>query len=172
MPDPKRPCDVDGCDEPATVHLTQVVNNESATHYLCRKCARDKGIRSEPAQDPAVDLLAQIFGPGSPDDAGTDGRSCDSCGMTMATFRDAGRLGCSRCYTVFEARLRRVLSRVHGSSRHAGKAYMPPDPNLAAHGDRLAELRRSLQRAIAAEDFERAAILRDQVRSHELSEPS
>ncbi len=154
------------------VHLTQVVNNKSSTHYLCRKCARDKGIRSDSPQDPAVELLAQIFGPRSPHDAEPDGRACDSCGMTMATFRDGGRLGCSRCYTVFEARLRRVLSRVHGSSRHAGKAYNPPDPTRAARGDRVAELRRSLQRAIEAEDFERAAVLRDQVRSHELSEPS
>ena len=171
MPDPKRPCDIEGCDAPAVVHLTQVVNNKSSTHSLCRKCAREKGIRSAPEQDPAVELLAQILEPRAREESAPGRAACNGCGMTMAAFREGGRLGCAECYRTFEARLRRVLNRIHGSSRHIGKMHLVPD-SAAGRNHRAEELRRSLQRAIEVEDFERAAVLRDQLGSTEQPEPS
>ena len=41
---------------------------------------------------------------------------------------------------------------------------MPPDPSAAERHERLAGLRRKLDRAVEAEDFEQAARLRDQIR--------
>jgi protein arginine kinase activator len=56
---------------------------------------------------------------------------------------------------------------VHGGTQHVGKVYLPPDPTVTEVGKRLEGLRRKLQRAIDAEDFERAAELRDEIRTLE-----
>ncbi len=167
MSEPQRECDVPECGNPAVVHWTQVVNNKSSTQYLCKVCAAAKGISTDPADDLAVsDFLEQLGHKGAPvppDPAGP----CGFCGLAFDGFRKAGRLGCSHCFTTFEASMRRLLKRIHGSSQHVGKVYLPPDPAAADIDRRLDGLRRSLKRAIDAEDFERAALLRDEIREHE-----
>jgi protein arginine kinase activator len=78
-------------------------------------------------------------------------------------------LGCPHCYSVYEPQLRGLLRRIHGATQHVGKVYLPPDTAEADRTARLAGLRRKLQRAVEAEDFERAAELRDQIRALERS---
>ena len=95
------------------------------------------------------------------------GHKCSFCGLTFGQFRETGRLGCPHCYQTFEAHLRRLLRRIHGSVQHVGKVYLPPDPTASEMEKRLDGLRRKLHRAIEAEDFERAAEVRDQIRSLE-----
>jgi protein arginine kinase activator len=95
------------------------------------------------------------------------GHQCSFCGLTFGQFRETGRLGCPHCYETFEAHLRRLLRRIHGSVQHVGKVYLPPDPTASEMEKRLDGLRRKLYRAIEAEDFERAAEVRDQIRSLE-----
>jgi protein-arginine kinase activator protein McsA len=48
-----------------------------------------------------------------------------------------------------------------------GKVYLPPDPSEAERRERLAGLRRKLDRSVEAEDFEQAARIRDQIRTLE-----
>jgi protein-arginine kinase activator protein McsA len=48
-----------------------------------------------------------------------------------------------------------------------GKVYLPPDPTATEKEKRLEGLRRKLDRAVAAENFERAAELRDEIRALE-----
>jgi protein-arginine kinase activator protein McsA len=48
-----------------------------------------------------------------------------------------------------------------------GKVYLPPDPSASDVERRLAGLKRKLHRAVEAEDFERAAELRDEIRTLE-----
>jgi protein-arginine kinase activator protein McsA len=43
--------------------------------------------------------------------------------------------------------------------------YLPPDPSASEGEKRLEGLRRKLDRAVELEDFERAAELRDQIRT-------
>lgn len=170
MSEPAKVCDGQGCDNPAVVQLTQVVDNKSTTQYLCKECARAKGISAQPPASLDVsDFLAQLGESGS---SGSERvtEPCSFCAMTFDDFRESGRLGCSHCYTSFEPRVRRLLSRIHGAGQHAGKVYLPPDPSSAELDRRIAGLRRSLQHAIEAEDFERAAVLRDLIRDHEAAQ--
>jgi protein-arginine kinase activator protein McsA len=48
-----------------------------------------------------------------------------------------------------------------------GKIYLPPDPSDSDLQRRLDALKRKLNRAVESEDFERAAELRDEIRSLE-----
>ena len=152
----------------AVVHLTQIVNNQMSTYRLCEKCAAEKGLEStpEPANFPLTDFLAQM-GKDSVAEADPAGVQCPFCGLTFSDFRETGRLGCPQCYETYAPQLQRLLRRVHGSTQHVGKVYLPPDPSASDLERRLEGLRRKLNRAIEAEDFERAAELRDQIRAME-----
>jgi len=150
--------------------LTQVVQNESRSLHLCESCAAEMGVGSPalPAAFPLGDFLAQM-GEERGGGGGETATACSYCGLTFRDFRETGRLGCPHCYTSFEGHLRGLLRRIHGGTQHMGKVYLPPDPSQTDREKRLEGLRRRLARAVDAEDFERAAHLRDQIRTLELS---
>lgn len=152
----------------AVVHLTQIVNNEMSTSHLCEKCAAEKGLEAAPesVNFPLTDFLAQMGDEGAGESTDKD-TQCTFCGLTFRDFRDTGRLGCPDCYSTFESHLRSLLRRIHGGTAHVGKVYLPPDPSIGEMEKRMQGLRRKLQRAVDTEDFERAAELRDQIRSLE-----
>lgn len=160
-------CDNCGSTE-AVVHLTQIVNNQMSTHRLCEKCAAEKGLEAtpEPVNFPLTDFLAQM-GSDSMSSGPASSEACPFCGLTFADFRETGRLGCPQCYETYSVHLQKLLRRVHGGTQHVGKVYLPPDPTSSDRERRLDALKRRLQRAVDSEDFERAAELRDEIRSLE-----
>mgnify|MGYP000663438966 CR=1 FL=1 len=160
-------CDHCG-DRDAVIHFTEIQNNEVTQSHLCEECAAEKGLTPESGQldFPLTDFLAQMNASTEPE-ADERRRSCAYCGMDLAEFKKVGRLGCSHCYPTFERHLRTLLRRLHGGTQHVGKVYLPPDPSAAELERRLMGLRRRLARAVDSEDFERAAKLRDQIRSLE-----
>lgn len=153
----------------AVIHLTQIENNQMSVCHLCEKCAAAKGLEAESsAPFPLTDFLAQMGGSEEEVQSGERSRdACTFCGLTFKEFRDTGRLGCPHCWTTFEQHLRGLLRRIHGGTQHVGKVYLPPDPSATERQKRLEGLKRRLERAVAAEDFERAAELRDEIRSLE-----
>lgn len=115
--------------------------------------------------------------------ASVNSGACAACGQTFAQFRTAGVLGCPQCYSTFESQLTPLLSRAHeGGTHHVGKtpksAMMlagapgagpdrPAEPS-AENQKRLAALRKALEEAIAGEQYEKAAKLRDELQRLQL----
>lgn len=157
-------CDDCGENE-AILHVTKIENNQMNTYHLCEGCATAKGLEAAgTATDyPLTEFLEQVGRGSTPSPAGP----CPYCGMRLEEFKKLGRLGCSHCYVAFEPHLRGLLRRLHGGVQHLGKVYLPPDPSRAEQQERLAGLRRKLDRAVQSEDFERAAELRDMIRTLE-----
>lgn len=159
----------DSCDQnEAVMHFTQIVDNQVSTFHLCEVCAAEKGL--EPGigmgDFPLADLISKM-GRAEEGAEGARPGHCSFCNISLSDFKESGRLGCSHCYTAFEAHLRGLLRRLHGSTQHLGKLYLSPDPTAAERRGRLAALRRRLERAVGLEEFERAAQIRDQIRSLE-----
>lgn len=156
-------------DENPVVHLTQVVEKETRTLHLCRKCAEAKGLdkSSVPENFPLADLLAQMGREESLPQLWSEIPPCSFCGLTFQRFREKGRLGCPHCWATFESQLRVLLRRIHGRSQHVGKVYLSPDPSISEREKLLETLRRKLVRAVEFEDFEQAAELRDRIRDLE-----
>jgi protein arginine kinase activator len=150
----------------ASIHYTQIDKNEMHTFHLCEDCAAEKGLQPgvNVGAFPLTDFLAQM-GRASADSP--SGMPCAFCGLTLDDFKKTGRLGCSHCYVTFEGHLSGLLRRLHGGTQHVGKVYLPPNPSASAQKERLAGLRRKLDRAVQTEDFERAAQIRDEIRSLE-----
>jgi protein arginine kinase activator len=160
-------CDV--CRErDATVTLTHAVKGEVNVLHLCQRCAADRGIEttvSTPLKNMIADYLPAVQAQAVA--AQVDSIRCAFCSMSLADFRESGRLGCASCYTTFDQSLRALLRRVHGNAKHVGRQYESPPADLLHEVTALGELRERLRRAIAQEEFEQAAQLRDQIRGME-----
>lgn len=154
----------------AVIQFTKVEDNQARVFHLCEGCASEQGVdvTSSNSNAPLADFLAQI-GKSMGEEAVAVGR-CPSCGLTPAQLKQLGRLGCAQCYTHYEQHLRALLRRLHGATHHAGKVPATPDGTEMDRKARAQSLRRSLQRAVDEEDFENAAILRDQIRRLEAVE--
>ena len=150
----------------ATVHLTEIVNDQMTELHLCEACANQKGaqVESHFGLSDLLSGLADFSKTQEPEEVST--KSCPNCGMTYDDFRKVGRLGCSECYPTFKRSLGSLLKRIHGSPIHLGKSPARLVKPAKAKSD-LAELKRKLERAIEDEAFEDAARLRDQIRQME-----
>lgn len=162
----------DFCEEKATVFLTQLVEGEMKKMCLCEKCAKEKGV-TDPTGFSLADVLlggGQIKDSGqiieSVPETGT-GEACPACGFTYDKFQQVGRLGCSECYTSFHDEIERRLKSMHKGTVHVGRV---PEGLLAAHEkrQRLQKLHERLEQAVAAENYEEAAGLRDEI--HEIDD--
>jgi protein arginine kinase activator len=156
--------------KPASVHFTQIVNDEAATLHLCPACARARGLKTTtPATEaPLSDFLSEM---GAPifTSATSANVACPRCGCTFRQFRKTGRLGCAHCYTTFEKEMGALLRKIHGSSEHVGISEVAALGLLDEREARLHELRRQLRQAVVQEEYERAAELRDAIQ--DLEEP-
>jgi protein arginine kinase activator len=159
-------CDDCGENE-AILHVTSIENNQLKSSHLCESCATARGYEQTQLGSgnvPLTDFLAQM---GRVGDASQVGSACPYCGLKIEEFKKSGRLGCSQCFVAFEPHLRPLLRRLHGGTQHTGKVYLPPNPSVAQREERLAGLRRKLSKAVESEDFERAAQIRDLIKSLE-----
>lgn len=158
------------CGQPATVHLTDIVNRKKRHTHLCESCAHKQNIISEgPAPQlnlqPLLQLIMGQMGLLEPE-AAVDpaGLTCPDCGLRYAQFKADGRLGCPTDYDAFRPTLEPLLERIHRGLYHSGKA-----PRAAAIRQTLAanvaELKRRLATAVAEEKYEEAARLRDAIRA-------
>ncbi len=151
----------------ATVHLTQIINNEKITLNLCDACAEKRGFHSplQGASFPLAEFLSGIIDKGLlKESAKLKGKRCPRCGIAFSDFGKAGRLGCGNCYKIFRDQLRDLLRKIHGSDLHRGK--IPP-----AYGDVMKPIREEkrledeLKKAIESENFEMAAQIRDKIQA-------
>jgi protein arginine kinase activator len=136
--------------------------------HLCERCAAERGFDTgaTAAKSPLGNFLATLSGltdPEGPGDRPPD--RCPTCGGTSEDFKTSGRLGCADCYRTFAAPLRDLMRRLHGATTHQGERYRPvADEGGHQPAPDDAELQEQLRQAIAGEDFERAAELRDRLR--------
>ncbi len=161
-------CDICG-KNPATVHLTEIIDDAMNELHLCEGCARAKSVQME-QQFGLNDLLAGLADFERPEeDKEAVSLKCPNCGFTYTDFKKIGRLGCSECYTTFRKYLGPLLKKIHGSLLHFGKCPVgtakAPKPSVD-----LGALRCNLQKAIENEAFEEAAKLRDQIKNLENKE--
>ncbi|MBE0466438.1 MAG: UvrB/UvrC motif-containing protein [Candidatus Desulforudis sp.] len=154
--------------QPASVHYTEIINNQKRQMHLCEACAKEaqKAFEAGPTLN-LKHFLAGLMGPAIAQETPTDARPfrCESCGLTEEMFGKYGLLGCGECYRNYE-RLAPLLRRIHGSTRHTGKV---PQRSRKKYRwvQEVERLRAELQEAVEKEKFERAAELRDEIRALE-----
>lgn len=159
----------DNCANNATVHLTEIKNGKKIEKHLCEQCAAASEGLPVKSHTPINELLTNFVMAHS-GLAKAEAAACDHCGITWAEFRQSGLLGCEHDYSAFERDLTPLLQRAHeGATHHIGKvpARRGGSGVPARKTVDLSRLKKELQRAVEAEDYERAAKLRDQIRAAE-----
>jgi protein arginine kinase activator len=148
----------------AKVHLTKIVGDKMQKVDLCEECARSKGV-DDPTGFSFEELLSGL---GKPQDLAPitmgDELRCPSCGFSQADFKKSGRLGCADCYTTFAQGMEGLLKNMHKGTRHIGKTprVLKQSRDIS---DRVKQLQKKLEKAIAVEDFEQAAVIRDEIKA-------
>ena len=161
----------DKCDKPASIHLTDIADGKKSEVHFCEECAVAEGLVK--AALPLNQLL-QGLGIVQNDSGGATIKSpatseavCDVCGLSFTEFRQQGLLGCPNDYEAFGEPLETLIGRAQeGASQHVGK--VPPRAGLGQKRQtEILRLRGALRTAVAQEDYERAAALRDQIKQLE-----
>ena len=176
----------------ATIHEVVIQNGKKVERHLCEQCAAQQGVTGSP-QLPISQLISsyikgqsmsvpKVGSKGAKPDLrqATPAKGCPSCSMTFTEFKKHGLLGCPSCYEHNISRLGALIARAHeGAEQHIGKVPKRslhdlmgdtnPDRVAELLGDqsererRLESVRTRLSNAIEHEDYEQAALLRDEL---------
>ena len=152
----------------ASIFFEQTVNGESRSMHLCPECAakvKKEGFFEESFPF-GTSLFGSLFGLGMPQRSVPSAKKCEGCGAGFADIRREGKAACPRCYTTFARELEPTLRSLHGNVTHVGRAPALRK-GVKQKAQRLEELRTALRSAIAAEEYEKAATLRDEIKSLE-----
>ena len=146
----------------ASVFLTQIVDGKMQKVNMCESCSKEKGV-SDPTGFALADLLLGMGAAQNVERSVPVGQRCPNCGFSQGEFKKTGRLGCSICYSTFHEGLEGMLKGMHKGLKHTGKI-----PARQVESREREELLRSLnsdlRKAIAREQYEEAAQLRDRIR--------
>ncbi len=151
----------------ATYHITDIdPSGEKFERHLCDRCAIEEGV--QPADKPAtaVEVLDK-FVLGGKTAGALQNLVCENCGTSYIEFRNQGLLGCPQDYDTFKDVLGPLVERAHdGGTHHVGKTPRSMGVERTTEQD-IRRLKRMLDEAVSAEDYERAATLRDKLREAE-----
>lgn len=147
----------------ANLHYTKVVDGKIEEKHLCDKCAAenydfdfDKPFSMSKIFTGLIDGIQEY------QNEGMDLR-CSNCGLSYEEFRREGKFGCSQCYETFKNKLDPLIKGLHGHDIHRGK--IPKNANGEVFLRREEKnLKVKLENAIKMEEFEEAAIIRDELK--------
>lgn len=158
----------------ASVHITKILNGNRQEFNICEKCAKEKGELSfyNFMETPSTFTFQNILS-GMMDYMGGNGESqkssytyCKNCGTTYSEFKQSGLTGCSECYKNLNKTMYPIIKRVQGNIEHTGKIPRKLGKHIVDITERkkLSQLKENLQSAIAAEEYEKAAEIRDLIK--------
>lgn len=152
-------CDL--CNKPAVVHEVTISGGEKKEVHLCLEHAQAAGV-AIPGQQPINKLLSQ-FVIGKKNPPGQGQARCGGCGCTFAQIKQTNLIGCPECYRAFSEPIATLIEQAqYGNSEHVGR--IPQRMHTPSHNEiRARKLMRELDAAVTAEQYERAAELRDRL---------
>lgn len=160
---PERPIECGECKKPIAVRYTEIVGKSITTTIMCADCPqlerRLHGVkRAESLQGFSTETSL----------------ACGDCGTTLEAVRVGAALGCSHCYEVFGDILlfelqaadkipARLINARKNVQVHIGRS--PGEIPEISPSSRLMVLNEALNETLKREDYEQAALLRDQIKA-------
>ena len=160
------------CDEcglnPATIHIATIIGGNKKDENLCKDCWQKRNAAMLGGM-PMGELLSKLLGtkPKAEENAEPEEKIelyCEGCGMSYHEYRKTGRVGCAHCYAAFGDYVEQKVKSLHGPARHVGKAPAHLAEEVTAQRE-MEALSKQMEEAVAREDFELAAALRDRIRA-------
>jgi len=165
------------------------VNGKSQKISLNDDEAEELGFHSifESQPFPLGEILDELFWDGEGDDSvddddidetpvskndgkrKTENIKCPLCGRTFKEFINIGRFGCGACYNAFDAKIKPLMKQLHGAESHVGRGPHTDAQKVESVSHEI-DLKEELKQAIAEEEYERAAEIRDKLKNLEKAE--
>jgi protein arginine kinase activator len=148
----------------ATFHLTNITREgEKLERHLCERCAIEEGLVQVHKANFNAEILESFIASAKSASSKDVDLVCEECGISYVEFRNQGLLGCPKDYDVFKEVLLPLIERAHdGGTHHVGKSPGSLGATRTTQ-QQIRRLKRQLDEAVAAEDYERAAELRDRI---------
>ncbi|MEO0231118.1 MAG: UvrB/UvrC motif-containing protein [candidate division WOR-3 bacterium] len=136
--------------KPVEIEFIEIVEGEKKIKKLCKECAEEEamGISSSPSLP--IKKKEEIK---------EENKICPNCGLSLFEFFKKTKVGCENCYDAFGEAIMKLIQKIHGSSFHKGRKYVPK--YKVTKDFKIKILERALKDAVEKEEFERAAKLRD-----------
>ena len=158
----------------ATTHVKTNINGKVTEYILCADCAKEMGygnIFSDFHSD-FNSLLGSFFSSALPARSGAT--RCPVCRSSYNDIAESGKVGCANCYETFFEELMPTIRRVHGNTEHTGKrpkVFATPadvkEEKVKEPENKREKLQKELEEAIKTQNFERAAEIRDELKTME-----
>lgn len=144
--------------ETAVFFYEQNVNGKSTSVALCKNCSKkiSSPYKSFGFFEPFFKATVQ--------ESSSDEKICNLCGMRFEDIRKLGKVGCPECYKTFKSELDVIIRQIHGTAKHCGCTPQSSPEAVTADESELDKLQKRLSEAIATENYEEAATLRDMIK--------
>lgn len=160
----ERPLDCSECKKPTSVCYTLLVGDKMTRTIMCADCPHLERhlYGSHAKKTDSLDLSQETA------------LTCGSCNTSLQQVRTGQLLGCSSCYDVFSDVILSDLLKAHLISRHLTSnkktqplhiGRTPGEVSEISPTLRLIALNEALDETLIREDYEQAALLRDQIES-------
>lgn len=178
----------------AEYHFFTIRSNEIVMVHVCRSCKQEINLEEKTRElgNNLDYLLDSLLHPPDPLDQQGLELSCDRCGTTLKEFKRTNFLGCANCYDVFANSIECVYLEEYGrlDERRVGGIIPKAEEKISgdkeagekkpkksderkfsgraekgSHDKTLAMMMRDLKEAVRLENFEKAAEIRDRIRS-------
>ena len=155
---------------PASTHIKTIVNGQLQEYYLCSNCDSEQGYAKSFFNTFDIGNLHGSLLTVNPTE-NTDVR-CPKCGISFDEITEFGKVGCAECYKTFNDKLTPMIQKLHGASIHKGKhpggSALRVQSNeiklVPVNEDNIKKKLREMEEAIKDQDFEKAAVLRDEIK--------
>lgn len=166
----------------ANIHYTQMINGVKEEWNLCSECAQQLDFHEMNSSLP-IDF-SSFFGEFLEDNHSdilkeylSKQAHCNKCGMTLEEFAEKGKFGCDNCYEVFHNQINQLLKNIYGTDTHIGRKMIVnssqkkiEDPKVESNSkqkeniSKIKKLKKELKQAIQVENYEEAAVIRDEIK--------
>lgn len=155
----------------ATTHIKQIINGDMAESHLCSDCASHLGY-SDMFSGFGLnlsELFGGFLGDMMPSISSGNSPRCPKCGTSFDEIARDGKVGCADCYRTFYDKLLPSIQRIHGKIKHSGKTVSDSSKQSAVETKeaKIEKLKAAMNDAVAKQDFENAAKIRDEIKALE-----
>ena len=152
----------------ATVRYAEVVDGKVAELHLCEGCLVEHQESAATGFEisKSTPRLKRVPSQRKAKSRTMTRKPCPACGTRLADVIESGKVKCARCYYAFSEPLKPLLQDMHQAVAHRGKIAHIDDKSAQLRAD-LQTKRALLKTTVQTEDYEEAAVLRDEIKALE-----
>lgn len=143
----------------AGISVEQISSHSIKHIYLCSLCAEKLGFGNFSEN---IDISITNLSEKNTETNYDEQKECPHCGRTLDLIRKTKRIGCENCFSYFKNEIKSIVKAENKIFDYTSGIYQNVETKLAKQNS-ITVLRKKLKEAIDKEEYEQAALLRDEL---------